>query len=178
MRCYEVSAVTDTNDNNCRIFLCYRDNGAETAKLFYDSLRNIQDIEYGKVWFSDYEGNGNYVLDIKRLLSTAGYAVLFLSENFTKGFLRDDGSTNISDAQGNDCVTVREIIEIEKQRQERNIEVLCVNIDGNHLNEQALNTLKQVFENEGCLRGDSLQFYKNLQRNEYNRRQTLMESFI
>ena len=71
---------------SCRIFLCYRDSGSETAKLFADNCKNNNDINCGKVWYSDYEGYGNYVLDIACLLSQAEYAILFISNDFTKGF--------------------------------------------------------------------------------------------
>lgn len=170
--------MIDTHGSDCRVFLCYRDNGAETAKLFYDSLKGINDSDYGKIWFSDYEGRGNYVLDIKRLLSSAEFAVLFIAENFTKGFLKDDGTINISNDQTDECVTVREIIEIERQRQMNNLEVLCVNIDGSKFDEHELIVLKQVFEKANIIQDDTLQFYKNLQLNTYNRRSTLMQDFI
>ena len=170
--------MIDTCGRNCRIFLCYRDNGVETAKSFYDSLNNIIDSQYGKVWFSDYEGKGNYVIDIERLLSTAEFAVLFISKDFTKGFLKDDGTINISNDQTDECVTVREIVEIEHQRQKRNLEVLCVNIDGSRFDEGDLTVLKQVFEKAKVIRDDTLQYYKNMQNNSYNRRSTLMQVFI
>ena len=56
--------------------------------------------------------------------------------------------------------------------------MLCVNIDGTVLSEEDLETLKKVFENQGILREDTMQFYKNLQQNEYKRRYTSMSTFI
>ncbi len=167
------------NKKECRLFLCYRENGAETAKLLADTVSNNVS-RFGKVWYSDYEGEGNYILDIDSLLSSAEYSIIFITENFTKGFLNADGTNNINSKESckTDCVTVREIIEIERQRQLRGLRIISVNIEGYTFSEEDLEIIKHVFENAGVLREDSIAFYKNLQINRYIRRSTSMDEFI
>lgn len=167
------------DDDKMEIFLCYRNNGAETAKTFADIV-NSESKSCVNAWFSDYEGKGNYVLDIEQLISKSNYAVLFLCNGFTDGFLNEDGTLNIVDDESckYDCVTVREIIEIEKKRQQSEISVVTVNIDGYTLTEQDLIVLKKVFDLSNVTRQDTIQFFKNLQINYYSRRSTQMREFI
>lgn len=165
--------IDQHKDSKCRIFFCYRQSGSETAKYMKSYLKSVPDKSYGRVWYSDDENVGNYNLDIPVLIGQSDIFVLFLAEGFTDYFLTPNGNANIS---GYDnlpaCITVKEIIEIERQRQSRNISILTVNIDGYTLNETDIARLEKVFEDVGVLREDSIGFYKNLNINHYSRRQT------
>ena len=114
--------ISKNFDGSCHIFLCYRAGGAETAKQFKNSLSGNSD-NYGYVWYSDQESVGNYDQDIPVLIPSAEFAVLFISSDFTAGFLKD-GKNNYSG-----CVTVKEIVQIEKCRQAGKLSVAAVNID-------------------------------------------------
>lgn len=159
--------ITSFENESSRIFLCYRRNGAMVARAFHDALTYIQDLQFGKVWYSDDHGNGNYSRDIKLLLSQAEYAVLFIEKDFTAGFLKEDGTVNVHNGM-NGCITVMEILEIERQRQSReNFRILCVNYHGYTLTTKELNDLRVVFSEAGILRKDSIQAYSCLNQNNY-----------
>ncbi len=162
----------------CHIFLCYRSAGAEIAKNFKKALSNISDRYFGYVWYSDQENMGNYVQDIKLLLSSAKYAVLFLEKGFTNGFLVD-GKNNYGDEKNgkNNCVTVREIVEIERRRQTGELTVIGVNINDYTFQPNDVEVLKRVFENEGILTPSSLSAYTNLNKNQYYPRTTDVDAF-
>lgn len=167
--------ITSFSNESSRIFLCYRRNGVMVARAFYDALGYIPDLQYGKVWFSVDHPEGNYELDLKWLLSEAEYAVLFLEEGFTTGFLKPDGTTN-DRADENGCVTVLEILEIERQRQRReNFKVLCVNYHGYRLSLEELDDLRKVFSNAGILRDDSVTFYARLNQSDYQEQYSLAD---
>ena len=112
--------IDEHKDSVCRIFLCYRESGSETAKNLKSFLKNVQDKDYGRVWYSDDENVGNFNLDIGAKIGQASIFILFLHNGFTDYFLTPDGKVN-TDGYGEygPCITVKEIIEIEKQRQRR-----------------------------------------------------------
>lgn len=170
-------------DANVDIFFCYREAGSETAKYYKSYLKNHQTKHYGRVWYSDDESQGNFFFDIKKVMSTVHTVILFLTENFTRGFLTDKGEINIDgyvDVNGiqyGGCVTVLEMIEIEKERQKRDIKVIAVNIDNYHFTQEDLEILERVFTLSNILREDSLRFYRDLNRNNYSKRQTDFNAF-
>ena len=87
------------------VFFCYREAGAQTAKLF---KRYLQRIDFpGEVWYSDLENVGNYKADPVPLLGQATCAVMFIDKNFTEGF------------SNSDCVTAAEVLEIVKNKKAR-----------------------------------------------------------
>ena len=170
--------IDEHKDSKCRIFFCYRQMGSETAKYMKSYLKSIPDRSYGRVWYSDDENLGNYNLDIATLIGQADIFVLFLAEGFTEYFLTPEGNANIVGYGDNPaCITAKEIIEIERQRQARNISILTVNIDGYTFNDTDMERLSKVFSDAGVLRDDSLAFYKNLNINHYSRRQTDISFF-
>ena len=162
----------------CHIFLCYRSAGAEVAKNFKKALSNIRDRSFGYVWYSDQENVGNFVFDIPDLIASAHYAILFLCRHFTDGFLVDGKNNYGDDSRGNvGCVTVREIVEIERRRQAGTLTVIGVHVDGYLLQPDDVATLKQVFENEGILTPTSLAAYTELNVNAYYPRTTDVDAF-
>ena len=115
-----------------QLFLCYRRAGAQTAKLFsFYMRRNHPEIQ---VWYSDLESESNYSLDVPKLIRMSYGAVVFVSKGFTKGFLDKQGRINANcyrSLQSEECVTVQEIIEIERNLQLRsNFELHIINLDG------------------------------------------------
>ena len=148
-----------------QLFLCYRRLGAQTAKLFsFYMRRNHPEIE---VWYSDRESEGNFTLDVPELMSRSYGAVVFLTERFTEGFLDNNGRINANKyrtTHSEECVTVQEIIEIERNLQERSeFELHIINIDGATFKEQDQKILEKVFAEAGILRKDSVAHFS--QRN-------------
>lgn len=165
-------------NNECHIFLCYRSGGAEIAKNFKKALANTTDRHFGYVWYSDQENIGNFVQDIKSLTSSAKYAILFFEKNFTKDFLLNGKNNYGNEKEGKiGCVTVREIVEIERRRQTGDLTVVGVHIDGYLLQPHDLDILKQVFQNEGILTPSSLTSYTELNQNVYFPRTTDVDVF-
>lgn len=163
--------ISSLFQGTCHIFLCYRNSGAETAKQFKKSLARNENFDFGYVWYSDQESVGNYDQDIHVLIPTAKFAILFISKDFTSGFVKD-GQINYSN-----CITVKEIIEIEKNRQAGKLTVVAVHIDGYMLSADDLQILEQVFENENIKSSTSISAYKNLNFNPYYKRNTDMDYF-
>ncbi len=166
-------------DSKCRIFLCYRDSGAETAKMFKNYLKGLKNVNFGRIWYSDDESVGNFKLNILNIIPQCDYYVLFVTSDFTKGFLTPSGENNqngysIDDTDYKECITMQEIIAIEKQRQQRPVTIIVVNIDGSTLD---TSIFEKVFSNAGILCDDSVEFYQNLNQNVYLRRQTDFELF-
>ena len=100
-----------------QLFLCYRRSGAQTAKLFSFYMR--RKYPQIRVWYSDLEPEGNYKLNIPDLIGGSYGVVIFLSRDFTKGFLDRNGNINTnSDGEkpSEECITVQEIIEERDNR--------------------------------------------------------------
>ncbi len=161
-----------TMDDHIRIFLCYRDKDAETAKNVWLAMKESTGLNFGNVWYSDGEPVGNFHNDIHRMVSGAEYAVLFISKGFTAGFLKDDGRIN----EG--CTTAFEMIEIERRRQAGTLKVCSINIDNYCLDDAELAKIHNLFKKAGILKNDSISAYKALNRNEYSRRQTTPKVFV
>lgn len=171
--------IDEHADSKCRIFLCYRDSGAETAKMFKNYLKAQKKINYGRVWYSDDECIGNFKFNILNIIPQCDYFFLFISSDFTKGFLTPNGENNLSGfvkdgTEYRECITMQEIAAIEMQRQSRPVTIVTVNIDGSTLD---VSVLEKVFANAGILSENSVEFYKNLNQNVYLRRQTDFELF-
>ncbi len=164
--------ISDVYHGFCDVFLCYRDSGSETAKQFKKSLAKIKTKNFGYVWYSDQESVGDFKRDISRLIPSASYAILFITKDFTNGFLTSEGQNNYEK-----CITVQEIIEIEKRRQENKITVIAVHIDGYVFGDNDLMILKKVFENARINTPDSVSAYKNLNTNPYDRRKADTDEF-
>lgn len=174
--------IDERYDSLCDIFLCYRESSAETAKNIKTYMKNHPKKHYGKVWYSDDEHIGNFKFDIKKHIASSSTIILFLTPDFTNGFLTPDGLVNrhgydVEELNYTECITVQEIIEIEKNREKHDLKIICVNINQYHFTEEDLNILRSVFEEEGILKKDTIDFYKDLNRNNYLRRQTQLDSF-
>ena len=175
--------IDEYKNSACRIFFCYREDGAETAKILKQWMKNDAEWQYGRVWYSDDENIGNFTRDIGPKLRTAEIVVIFLTPEFTRGFLKPDGTTNFDGYTDGEnrfggCVTVREIIEIERQRQMRpNLTVLSININGYSLGDEELSVLERVFKNSGICTDESVMFFKNLNHNDYYRRGSDFDAF-
>ncbi len=155
------------------VFLCYRKQGAQTAKLFY--FYAIKHNYPYAIWYSDSETYGNYKTDIPKLVSQAECAVLFLSEDFTRGFLDGNGKLhrpeNDSDEPSLECITLTELIEIEKKRQrDPNFRILSVNLDNYTLTEDDARILKSVFTQAGIYTAGCVTYYTQLNTNLFNTR--------
>ncbi len=164
--------MAENLSNRCDVFLCYRNYGAETAKLFKSSLSKNPNRYTGKIWYSDQERLGNYREDIHCLIESAKYAVLFISQDFTQAFLDDEGEIN-----RDGCVTVQEIIEIERRRQEGKITVIGINIDNYTFSDADLAVLQTVFEKAQLLVPSTVSAYRDLNTNPYYKRKTDMDVF-
>lgn len=160
--------------NKCRIFFCYRQEGAEVAKHFYDEMnkecnldKEGNNIVYGKIWMSNLEARGNYRCDISSLIKSAEIVVLFISKNFTAGFLDGNGKINTQ------CVTAQELLAIEKKRQntknEDNYRILSLNIDGYSIDKQDdRQIIEQLFRNKKILANDSVDAICSNNMNSYH----------
>lgn len=152
------------------LFLCYRREGAQTAKLlsFY-MRRNHPEIQ---VWYSDKETESNYALNAAELLRSSYGVVIFLSRNFTKGFLDAGGKINTRTFRGKlceECVTVQEIIEIERNLQTRkDFELHIVNLDEARLSISEQKTLESVFRQAGILQPDSVAHFAQRNFNPFH----------
>ncbi len=153
-----------------QLFLCYRRAGAQTAKLFsFYMKRNHPEI---RVWYSDSEREGNFTLDIPELMKKSYGAVVFVSKGFTKGFLDREGRINANAyraEQAEECVTVQEIIEIERNLQERkDFELHMVHLDGALLDKRDQMVLEAVFGQAGILRKDSVAHFAQRNHNAFD----------
>ena len=163
-----------------QLFLCYRRAGAQTAKLFrFYMNRNHPEV---RVWCSDLEREGNFTLDVPGLIKRSYGAVIFLSKDFTKGFLDREGRINANnrrDTYDEECVTVQEIIEIEKALQKRKgFELHIVNLDGAVLGRKDQKTLEAVFRQAGILRQDSITHFAQRNYNPFDTAREHEEQFF
>lgn len=136
---------------NSDIFLCYRSRGAQTAKLF---KRYMQKKGIDGVWYSDDEVYGNYKSDIPELIQNAESVILFVTKDFFEGFISEPIEDNY------ECITLLEIVEIEKRLQKNDgLRLITVFIDreGFTLDEQKL--LKTVFKDASMLTSNSVNHF-------------------
>ncbi len=121
------------------IFLCYRRKGAQTAKLFKRYWKHK--AWPGEVWYSDSESHGSYMADIKQLVSNAKACVIFISDDFTEGFLDENNELNKK------CVTVHEIIEIARTKMlDDDFRIITVNLDGHALNRTQASVIQRALD--------------------------------
>lgn len=163
-----------------QLFLCYRRLGAQTAKLFsFYMKKNHPEID---VWYSDKEREGNYSLDVPELLRNSYGAVVFISKNFTEGFLDKNGNINLNryrSEYGRECVTALEIIEIEKNMQSRNdFELHVINLDGEKLSKKDRKVLETVFAKAGILRPESVTRFAERNYNAFDTARDHEDSFF
>ena len=163
-----------------QLFLCYRADGAQTAKLFsFYMKRNYPQIP---VWYSDKEYDSNYSLQIPELIAASYGVVIFLSKDFTKGFLDKAGKINANcyrTTRKNDCVTALEIIEIEKALQTRpDFELHIVNLDGATLRLKDQRILESLFAQAGILQPDSVARFAQRNVNTFHVRSEPEEAFF
>ena len=104
------------------VFLCYREPGAQTAKLF---KRYLEKREFpGNVWYSNGEVLGNYKKDIPELIGSAKCAVLFINKRFTANFSAKNTQS--------ECITAIEVSQIARKIETDNsFKIITVFLDRN-----------------------------------------------
>lgn len=142
---------------NCDIFLCYRGEKpllAKNFKVYVDNITNSVDDDrvFGKVWYSDAYAKGKYKddNDLKQLLFSAKYFIIFYFDGFFNGFLKD-GKVN------EDCVTAKEFYYAELARQEnKKLEFIVVNMDNAKFNKKERELLEKFFTLKNIIKDDTI----------------------
>lgn len=171
-------AVTTSSDiQSYRVFLCYKENTAAIANMFRQTMEADPKYEYGKIWYSDLEGYGNFIKDIPRLIEQAEWILFFIGEAFTSKFLDGDKETNINN------VAAMEMVAIEKERQTREkdgktLNMLSINIDGASFDETCAKDLRHLFRNAGILQEESVDTYRGLNHIPFQSRNDWYLPFI
>ena len=126
------------------VFLCYRNSMAFMPKLLKRYIKK-NDLEC-TVWFSDDEIVGNYKNDISRLIGEANNAVIFIDQDFTRGFSETDGQNDHKE-----CITAREIIEIIKKKDRHpDFVIITVFLDREKgFSEEECQIIQKLLENDG-----------------------------
>ena len=160
------------------IFLCYRKNTAQTALAFKDAMEQDQDYAYGSIWYSNLQPKGNY-LQIEEQIKKSRMIIFFVGETFTGGFLDERYETRPK------CVTARELVYIEKERQRREgtdnpLELVSINIDGHSLSEKQCETdLRHLFRNAGIFRSeDDVETYTALNVNPFDTTRDIARKYL
>jgi len=160
------------------IFLCYRDSGALFAKnfkLYADEITNDinEDRNFGGIWYSDFEPNGNYLDDkmLKDLIFEVKYFIVFITKNFTAGFIDKNGKLN------ENCATAKEIYFAELARRQKGLKFIFINLNGCKFSKTDLNNLEKLFTIQGILEKDTRNFYQNFNNNVHNLRQNIDKVF-
>ena len=160
------------------IFLCYRKNTAQTALAFKDAMEQDQDYAYGSIWYSNLQPKGNY-LQIEEQIKKSRMIIFFVGETFTGGFLDERYETRPK------CVTARELVYIEKERQRREgtdypLELMSINIDGHSLSEKQCETdLRHLFRNAGIFRSeDDVETYTALNVNPFDTTRDIARKYL
>lgn len=163
----------------CNIFLCYRNDGAQFAKnfkLYADeiSLDAKDERNFGKIWYSDFEVEGNFLDDksLKQLIYSAKYFIVFLTKNFTNGFIKNGDEIN------EECATAKEIYYAELARKNRNLKMIFININQATFEKSDIDNLRVLFEQKGILSGNVINNYISYNRNFFNSRQQTDKEFF
>ncbi len=157
------------------IFLCYRGRGAQTAKLF---KRYMTSRKYDSVWYSDHEVYGNYKKDIPDLISAAKCAVLFITDNFFHNFIPDENNPKSID-NPIECITLLEIIEIERKLQiDNDFKIVTVFLDREAITIDEQNILRKVFNDAGILTEDSVNHFAQSNIVKFNTRKDIEEDLF
>ncbi len=152
----------------CRIFMCYRNNTAETANHFRSVMEHDKDRFYGNIWYSSRQYIGRLIQDLPDIMSEVEWVIFFVGKTFTGGFLDANEETNKR------CITAQELIAIETERQKRQhegkeeLKMLTINIDGARLDQTCELDLKHLFSNAKILKDDSVGAYTELLPNVYH----------
>ena len=150
------------------IFLCYRNHGAQTAKLF---KKYMLSRKYDSVWYSDAEACGNYKNDIPDLISDAKCAVLFITNDFFNNFIPDIKTERSDDYILEECITSLEIVEIERKFQNDNkFKLVTVFIDRDAITIDEQIVLRQLFNKAGILTPDSVNHFAQCNIVKFNTR--------
>jgi len=150
---------------NCDVFLCYREPGAQTAKLFRQYLQ--RHAPHLSVWYSDTESIGHFKDDVAPLIRSAHYAVIFLSDTFTKGF-----SSQKTDPD-NICITALEMVEIEKKLQtDTEFKIIPVFLGEKYtvLSSRQKRDLEGLFDRHGVLTKESISHFSCANHAHFNPR--------
>ena len=157
------------------IFLCYRSRGAQTAKLF---KRYMTARKYDSVWYSDDEVYGNYKIDIPDLIFDAKCAVLFITDDFFHNFISDEKKQESNNNQI-ECITLLEIIEIERKLQsDTDFKIVTVFLDREAITINEQNILRKVFDDAGILTTDSVNHFAQSNTVKFNTRKDIEEDLF
>ena len=169
----------------CDIFICYRGNNNVTLpKQFARYIESINENtsderNYGKVWFSDLEANGNYAKkeDLFSLIGSAKYFIMFLFSGFTEGFFNEDGQLN------QDCITAKEFLVAETIRQQRKntdneLTFISANLNSESFSNQDIVNLRRLFDLNNILQDDTIDAFVQLNKNNFDLRQGEEHSFF
>ncbi|MCR5079252.1 MAG: NUDIX domain-containing protein [Bacilli bacterium] len=121
-------------------FICYRNDHRVCAATLKEAMKIDKMRYYGRVWYSNSEGGGNYIDGIDPLLKSAENVVLVLAKGFTDHFIKD-GEVNDNDNKIDVTATIKELQKIEELREENNIKIYAVNVDGYFFDEEAMDVL-------------------------------------
>lgn len=165
-------------NNEYKIFLCYRDSAALFAKnfkLYADEITNDinEDRNFGAIWYSDFEPNGNYLDDkmLKDIIFEVKYFIIFITKNFTVGFFDKHGKIN------ENCATAKEIYLAELARRKNGLKFIFINLNGCNFSKNDLKNLENLFLLKGILEKDTMNFYQNFNKNVHNLRQNIDKVF-
>ena len=152
------------------IFLCYRQRGAQTAKLF---KRYMTTKKYDSVWYSDIEACGNYKYDIPNLIADAKCAVLFITDDFFCDFLKNEKDQRM------ECITKSEILEIERRIQiDSTFKLITVYLDREALTFDEQDILMHIFEEAQILKSDSVNHFAQSNIVKFNTRRDIEEDLF
>ena len=79
----------DPTKGMCDTFICYRrDVGANWGKIIYEWMQQDPDNHYGRVYYSQFVSNANFLNDIQPMLFDAKNIVMVVTPGFTQDFPR------------------------------------------------------------------------------------------
>ena len=108
--------ITQEDKKSADIFICYRkDIGADWGKQIYNWMKEEEDLNFGKVYYSEFISNANFVNDIAPVIESAKYIVVVATENFTSGFPVTEDEIN-----SGDIVTAKETLAIMRRLKSQN----------------------------------------------------------
>ena len=144
-------------DNNIDTFICYRHSARHIPKAIYQALGRDQGRDYGKVWYSDAQKRGNYLLDIDPLLESAQNVVIVFAHGFTKNFFNGEGKLiDGSNDPDKVTITIKELVKIEQLRRKGEIKVYCVIVDDYDFPPEDLDNIVKALRLSG-IEGDEVE---------------------
>lgn len=95
----------NASGGRCDTFICYRsDAGANWGKIIYTWMTEDKNSHYGRVYYSQFVDDANFINDIPTMLRCAENIVIVITNEFTKNFPQTK-----ADFLTRDIVTAQEI---------------------------------------------------------------------